>query len=369
MCLVLRSLHRTIHAMSRLSGCLAPLLTSLFVAACGSPPPPAAAEKAPGPAPASARSAANASTFQVRGRFLYDRCGEKVVLRGVNEMIVWTPGRDGVPEYTEIAKTNANAVRIVWTSEGSAAELDAAITGAAAAHLIPMVEHHGATGKLEDVSRVAIAYWMRPEVTAVLKKHEAYLLLNIANEPGDDKVTQPAFEATYQSAIDVLRGSGLRAPLVIDAPTWGQDIDMLQAAGPGLLAHDPLKNVLFSVHMWWHDPDGARVVSELEQSQAQELPLIVGEFAHHAVYQCNQAPFAYEKLLDEAHAREVGWLAWSWGGAPNNDCKDQGTFDMTRGGIFGNWTDKWASDVAIDHPHSLKHSSVRPRSMVLGRCE
>lgn len=27
--------------------------------------------------------------FYVSGRFLYDKCGNKVVLRGVNEMVIW----------------------------------------------------------------------------------------------------------------------------------------------------------------------------------------------------------------------------------------------------------------------------------------
>src|SRR5690606_35051972 len=53
-------------------------------------------------------------TFFVDGRFLYDGCGEKVVLQSVNEMIVWSPQRDGLPEFVEIARTGANAVRIVW---------------------------------------------------------------------------------------------------------------------------------------------------------------------------------------------------------------------------------------------------------------
>ena len=28
--------------------------------------------------------------FRVAGRDLYDKCGEKVILRGVNKMVVWT---------------------------------------------------------------------------------------------------------------------------------------------------------------------------------------------------------------------------------------------------------------------------------------
>jgi mannan endo-1,4-beta-mannosidase len=304
-------------------------------------------------------------TYRVDGRFLYDPCGEKVVLRGVNEMIVWSPGKDGVPEFAEIAKTGANAVRIVWNEEGSAAELDAAIDNALAAQLLPMVEHHGATGKLEDVPKV-VEYWTSADVVKVLVEHEAHLLLNIANEAGDDKVTAEAFEATYTTAISAIRAAGVRVPIVIDAPSWGQNIDRLQASGPKLLTVDP--NLLFSVHMWWSDPQGARVKMELQQSVDAGLPLIVGEFAQHAVYQCDQAPFAYGVLLEEAQRLEIGWLAWSWGSVPNNDCKDMGGFDMTKDGTFGNWSGAWASDVSLDHPNSLKNSSKRPASLSTGRC-
>jgi mannan endo-1,4-beta-mannosidase len=309
--------------------------------------------------------ASSTGTFHVQGRHLYDACDEKVVLRGVNEMIVWSDGRDGVPEFTEIAKTGANTVRIVWDETGSAAELDAAIDNAVAAQLIPMVEHHGATGKLEDVPKV-VQYWTQPDVVKVLVEHQSHLLLNIANEAGDDKVTAEAFESTYKAAITAIRAAGVKVPLIIDAPSWGQNIDRLQASGPSLLAVDP--NLMFSVHMWWSDPQGTRVKTELQQSVDAGLPLIVGEFAQHAVYQCDQAPFAYSVLLDEAKKHEIGWLAWSWGSVPNNDCKDMGRFDMTADGKFGSWTATWASDVAVDHPNGIKSSSVRPASMTTGAC-
>jgi mannan endo-1,4-beta-mannosidase len=313
-------------------------------------------------------STSSSSTFHVQGRFLYDRCNEKVVLRGVNEMVVWTAGKDGTPEFTDIAQTGANSVRIVWNEEGSAAELDTAISNALTAKLIPIVEHHSATGKLPDVTAKVVPYWTQQDVAQVLVKHQANLLLNIANEAGDDKVTQEAFESTYKSAITALRGTGFKGPLVIDAPQWGQDIDRLQASGPALIAADPLHNLMFSVHMWWSDPQGTRVKQELQQSADMNLPLVVGEFAQHAVYLCDQSPFAYSVLLDEAKTREIGWLAWSWGGVTNSDCSGMGTFDMTSGGKFGSWTGKWASDVAVDHPHGLK-TAVRPKSIVTGACQ
>jgi mannan endo-1,4-beta-mannosidase len=306
-------------------------------------------------------------TFHVEGRDLYDRCGEKVVLRGVNEMIVWSGGKDGNPEFAEIAKTGANAVRIVWNEEGTAAELDVAITGAIAQKLIPIVEHHGATGDLSKVPTV-VDYWTNPSVVAVLQKHEANLLLNIANEPGETETAQN-FTSTYQTAIDRIRATGLTLPLIIDAPQWGQDIDMLQAAGPGLITHDPEHNLLFSVHMWWDDATGTRVKTELQQSVDMQLPLIVGEFAQHAVYLCDQKPFAYTVLMAEAQKHGIGWLAWSWGAVANGDCADQGSFDMTVGGVFGNWEESWGEAVAVSDPNSIQKTSVRPVSMTTGSCQ
>ncbi|HEY0465373.1 MAG TPA: hypothetical protein VGC79_14260, partial [Polyangiaceae bacterium] len=148
-----------------------------------------------GDKPAGASGGGSATgTFRVEAGKLHDRCGEQVVLRGVNEMIVWSPGQDGVPEFAEIAKTGANAVRIVWNEEGSAAALDVAITNALAQQLIPIIEHHGATGDLTKLAAV-VDYWVQPDIVAVLKKHEQNLLLNIANEAGDGMVTAVSFQA------------------------------------------------------------------------------------------------------------------------------------------------------------------------------
>jgi mannan endo-1,4-beta-mannosidase len=344
----------------------APLFLPLLLAAaqaCGGDD----ANSSTGAGGTSASGGAAAETFTVRARHLYDRCGEQVVLRGVNEMVVWSPDRDESPEFGEIAKTGANAVRIVWNEEGTAAQLDTAISNAVAHELIPMVEHHSATGDLSKVPEV-VDWWVQPEVVAVLKKHEPHLLLNIANEAGDGSVTQEAFLSTYRTAIDRLRATGLVLPLVIDAPQWGQNIDMLQSTGPTLIEHDPEHNLLFSVHMWWHDPDGARVQSEIAQSVEMNLPLIVGEFSQHAVYLCDEAPFAYSVLLEEAEAHQIGWLAWSWGSVTNNDCQGQGGFDMTTDGTYGHWN-AWGEDVAVTDPNSIQNTSVRPASMVNGACE
>jgi mannan endo-1,4-beta-mannosidase len=104
------------------------------------------------------------------------------------------------------------------------------------------------------------------------------------------------------------------------------------------------------------------------QSVDMNLPLIVGEFAQHAVAGCNDAPFAYRTLLAEAQRHKIGWLAWSWGSVGNSDCSGQGSFDMTVNGVFGNWEESWGREVALDDPNSIQRTSVRPASMLNGSC-
>ena len=304
--------------------------------------------------------------FWVDGRLLRDRCCEKVVLRGVNEMVVWTGSQDGSPYFAEIAQTGANAVRIVWETAGPVAKLDAAIQNALDHDLIPIPELHDATGDLSKLN-TCVDYWVRSDVVAVLDKYKNNLIVNIANEVGDHSVSEATFTSSYQEAVSRMRAAGIHVPLVIDAPGWGQNIDVVQAAGPALIDSDPDRNLLFSVHMWWNDPQGSRVTTELNESVGANLPLIVGEFAQHAVSNCAQEPFAYKTLLSLAKMHEIGWLAWSWGGVNNSDCQDDGPFDMSPDGTYANLTD-WGLEVARTDPNSIQNTSVRPGSIVNGSC-
>ena len=158
-------------------------------------------------------------------------------------------------------------------------------------------------------------------------------------------------------------------PLVLDAPSWGQDIDMLQATGPALIkAESAAQPHAERAHVVARIPWGNRALAELAESVALELPLIVGEFAQHAVYMCDQAPFAFEVLLEQAASASIGWLAWSWGGVANNDCKQEGPFDMTSNGKFETLSD-WGEKVAVSGPYSIKNtSSRRPTSLTTGSC-
>ena len=304
------------------------------------------------------------SGFYVSGSSLYDKCGNKVVLRGVNEMVIWSSGADGIPAFSEIAKTGANVVRIVWNKTGSAAMLDTVIANALAEKLIPLVENHDATGDITKVP-AAVDYWTQSDVAAVLAKYADTVLLNIANEAGDGNVTKETFESTYATAITRLRGAGFKFPLIVDSTGWGANIARLFESGPAVVQADPMHNILLSVHTYWDDASGNNTRSNLKNAADQGLPLMVGEFADTKVGVCTAGSYNVQALMETAQQNEIGWLAWSWGAVKNNDCP--GMLDMTSDGTFAG-LQNWGLAVATTDTNSIKNTSIRPPYILNGTC-
>lgn len=299
--------------------------------------------------------AVQASTpgFYVQGRHLYTKNGEKVILRGVNRMAVWAEptGRFSLPQ---IEKTGANAVRIMWMMGKSAEEFDEIVRNTVQLGMIPIIEIHDATGDWSKLPAV-IDYWLNPATVAVIKRHQEYLLVNIANEAGND-VSDNDFKEAYKSAVIRMRAAGIHVPLIIDPSSWGRNVEQLLNTGTWLQEQDPDHNLMFSVHWWHSDNNTERITTALEKSVALKLPLIVGEFAHKEVG-C-KGNIAYKHIIKEGQRLEIGWLAWEWGGEPHNaDCREM---DMTPTGLFED-LEKWGKEVAVTDQNSIRNTSVRPQ--------
>jgi mannan endo-1,4-beta-mannosidase len=309
--------------------------------------------------------------FYVKDRFLYDPCGTKITLRGVNKMNIWTD-RTG-SSFSEIAQTGANCVRIVWKAledngqPTKAAELDNLITACVAQNMIPMVEAHDATGNWSMLTQM-VNFWKRADILAVIQKHEKYLLLNIANECGDDQVTDTQFTQGYTTAVQQLRRAGIRTPLVIDGTDYGKNLEQLVRVGPGVLQADPDKNVLFSVHTYWPIAFGATPQFINDQFQAAVnagLPFIVGEFAAYGAYAGGESicgpkgQVDYKTILSEAQRLDIGWLVWEWGpgntGGGDPLCV---VMDMTTDSKF-NTLKGWGKEVALTNAASIQKTAVR----------
>lgn len=291
-------------------------------------------------------------TFYVSGRFLYSPEGERVVLRGINVMSV-VSDPSGVKTLPQIAKTGANVVRMMWMAWGGNGEkLDVLVQNCIANNMIPMLELHDATGKWDRLDSV-VNYWIRPDIKAVLVKHQRYLLLNIANEAGTAEVTNEAFASKYAALVQKMRAAGLKMPLVIDAANWGRNESYLLVNGPRLLQADPEHNLMFSWHIWDSGISEARIQTAIDQSISLDLPFLIGEFAPMEV-KC-KCCIPYKYIMQYSQQKDIGWLAWSWGPG-NSDCPQM---DMTSTTAFESLHD-WGLEVAVTDPNSIKNTAVRP---------
>jgi mannan endo-1,4-beta-mannosidase len=310
-------------------------------------------------------------TMYTSGRHLYDACGERVVLLGVNHPTLWVdrPGE----AMGEIARTGANAVRIFWgaTRGVPIAEAESAVAEAVDNGMFPMLEMHDATGPGRWGNMNAIVdYWTSPEAVSFIAKHEQYLMVNIANEAGPASgQSYDDFENVYRNAVTRIRDAGIRVPLVIDASGWGRDYQVLFDKGPALIEADPERNLVFSAHLY--DPMSRSQIAEILQAAVDmDLPFIIGEFANRSPNGSCGPDIDYLGMIAEANARDIGWLAWSWGnGDPdvwwNGDCWE---FDMTRTFSYDT-LERWGLEVAVSDPASIQNNAVRTQFLIEGACQ
>jgi len=296
-------------------------------------------------------------TMFIEGRHLYSAEGEKIVLRGVNEMFVWSNDKTGSRLIPEIAKTGANCVRLVWTEEyGNKSELVELIDRCIDHNMIAIPESHDATGEWADLD-ICINFWSDPIIREGIQRNKKWTMVNIGNEVGDGNVTAAQFKSGYMRAIDSLRGWGYTVPLVIDASTWGQNLDIILETWKEILAHDPLQNIMFSVHSYWSDAGNYNRAANAAINEG--LPIIIGEGPSPTAYP-NCVILDYQTGLDVCGMNEIGWISWSWGGLANGHCIPN--FDHTLNGVFASWRTSYAADMMVDHPFSLMRTSERPES-------
>lgn len=302
----------------------------------------------------------NGPVFTVSGNKILDTDGDEVKLRGVNKMSVFDDEDPrGNAYFPQIAMSKSNTVRIVWAINDDNGptdvnDLDALITNCRNNKMLPMIELHDATGDLGKVPQL-VDYWVRNDVRAVIFKHSANLLLNIANEAGDDGVTTQQWVNTYTSAVQRLRNAGIRVPLVIDAPDFGKNLEIIVAGANQLLAVDP--NLIFSVHPYWPKNDGGGagfIETQFEAARLKGFALIIGEFSRWGAFNGDksicEAPGGecdYNAIMTKASDKGFGWYAWEWG--PGNGQGGDPTcevMDMTTAGTWATRrTSGWAKDV------------------------
>ena len=309
------------------------------------------------------------TTMYTSGRDIYTACGEKVVFRGINEMMIWSNNRTGTTILPEIAKTGANSVRLVWNISGSTTELDQLIDNCIKNNMIPIPELHDATGDFSKFQS-CLDYWKKPEVAAVIQKHKKWVIVNIANEVGGGSESDTQYENYYKDAISQLRNAGYDMPLVIDAAGWGNTEKYVVNTCTNLYNSDIKKNLIFSVHTYWAGTNQTTRLDKLiSDMKTKNLPLIIGEGPQKAASPSScTALFPYIYLMDKCQSEGIGWLSWSWGAVDNGDCNAPNSiFDMTTDGKFTGLND-FGKELCTTAASSIKNTSIRPVSLVNSTC-
>ncbi|AGB26661.1 Cellulase (glycosyl hydrolase family 5) (plasmid) [Mycobacterium sp. JS623] len=258
--------------------------------------------------------------FRVVDGRLMQADGTPFVMRGTNHMYTWNRQRTDV--FAAVKALGANTLRVVlsggrWEVDGTA-EVASVVALCKQNKLVCVLEDHDTTeyptAQTEWTLDRAADYWI--SLKGALIGQEDYVLINLGNEPYTDEGGDK-WVADTESAIQKVRGAGLRHTLVIDPPNYGQDTQFIMRDNASqVLASDPEHNVVFSVHMYGAFVSPDKVISYMDSFQTRRLPLVVGEFGYSADDVNLAVRSDADTIMAESVRRGIGYLGWCWSGNP-----------------------------------------------------
>jgi mannan endo-1,4-beta-mannosidase len=261
--------------------------------------------------------ASAATGFTVSNGRLYDANGAEFVMRGVSHAHTWYPTQTS--SFANVKALGANSVRVVlatgdrWTKNDTA-DVANVVSLCKANRLICVLEAHDTTGYGEQSGAItldrAVDYWL--SVKSALVGQEKYIIVNIGNEPyGNNAATVANWATDTANAVKRLRSNGFEHTIMVDAPNWGQDWSFtMRDNAAGVFAADPLKNTVFSIHMYGVFDTAAEVNDYLNRFVTAKLPIVVGEFGfNHSDGNPDE-----DAIMATAQSLRIGYLGWSWSG-------------------------------------------------------
>ena len=278
--------------------------------------------------------------LKVKDGNIADKDGMPWIPYGVNSVHIWLNEANSLNALSvEIPKSKANVVRLVtsgsswtWNNQSmTAAQKRNLIQKAVAAGLVPMLEMHDGTCLTECSKPAAdgkmgikeiVDEWLAPAMLQVLKDYEGKMIINIANEWGDNTVD---WFNCYKTAIKRFRDAGIRSLICIDAGgNCGQNPNSLLTWGDALFDSDPEKNIMLSIHMYgfwrtadrtftsWTPPNSVEQV--IPRLAALKAPVVVGEFGWDkaGIEQNKDVLYNPRIMMQTCKANGIGWIFWGW---------------------------------------------------------
>jgi mannan endo-1,4-beta-mannosidase len=287
-------------------------------------------------------------TMQTAGRWLIDSCGNFFTARGVEQIFgnQLPDGNDWVGLLEQIAASGANAVRILaGTNTLGVDDVDALLEVVADHHMVAYVTPYGNEGD----------NWLsRPEVRAMLTKHEQYILIDAFGEPTFDDRARFLSEAT--AALQRVRSWGYRVPLTVTANQFGRDLPSVLQLGAQIVAADPLHNTVLGWQAYWSDTGyyqqtyGLSTTEGVEAAANADFPIQLG--LDRVTDFPSEVTADFGALLSATQANSIGWLWWDWYnpyGNENNLSQDGSATGLTATG----------RTVVTSHAASIRNTAAK----------
>lgn len=289
--------------------------------------------------------------FYVDGTTLYDSNGNPFVMRGVNHMHTWFADKMEVTAKA-LEETGSNCVRIVLSNgeqwdKNEADEVANIIRLCKEHNLIAVLEVHDTTGKWKKDDLLAATQYFIDMKDALIGE-EDYVIINIANEFPSNNETNVWKEA-YLEAIPMLRQAGLAHTIMVDCAGGGQYGKCMEDAGAEVLAADPLKNVIFALHMYGTAGGTSELIEQnLQYATDQALCVCVGEFGFK--HSDGDVDEAY--IMQYCEENDIGYLAWCWKGNTTQSAYLDLALEWDGGELTADW-----GEVVVNGPNGIRETS------------
>lgn len=212
------------------------------------------------------------STLQVSNRNILDRCGNVLVLRGLeqNQTVNVNGGTMINGSWNMVvdtaATTRANQLRIIL-EDVNVAQTRGLIERAVSKNLI--VEIH-----------TSIGYYSQTSVQQMVAANKSHLILGIFGEPAYDD--RPRWRNETMAALQQIRALGYDCPVLIMANNYGRDLPSVLDYGQTLMDADPLHRVImgwqayWGASNWYQNLHGMTFQQAMTQIVSKNFPVQVG---------------------------------------------------------------------------------------------
>jgi mannan endo-1,4-beta-mannosidase len=298
------------------------------------------------------------TVYHTMGRFLFDPCGTKVVVRGVEQMF-WATTFISPSFVDEIAKTGANTIRILPqisppTPDGkpvmTLGATEALIKSAIADKMLVDIAVDGGSN---------LSAYVRDDVKTLLLKYERYLVIHAKGESVENSDNEWVTNA--KAVVSKMRDAGYKAPLYLLPTNYGRNLPLILDRGQEILDADPLKNIIFGWQAYWGSSNyyqkrfGMTLAQAMQKVAAASFVIQVG-----LLRQTDPGEnLDYSPVMADAQTNEVGWLWWDWRMSSSN---------LTTDGTFGHWASE-GQQVVITNPNGIQKTSIRSPFLVDGACK